>query len=91
MTVEHLKTYAHSIRQLLRANPATPETGLAPSFQRLITDLMPGLPAVVALTVVPEFNNPGVGRPDIALKRQGEPARAFFELKAMSKRADPSR
>jgi hypothetical protein len=41
--------------------------------------------------VVPEFQNPGVGRPDIALKRPGEPARAFIELKHPSKPADPER
>ena len=43
------------------------------------------------LTVAPEFLNPGVGRPDIALVRQGAPPRAFVELKAPAKPADPSR
>ena len=90
MSVVQLQAYARSIRNLLRAHPATPETGLAPSFQQLIASLIPTLPAVVPLTVVPEFNNPGVGRPDIALKRQGQPARAFVELKAMAKRANPT-
>lgn len=69
----------------------TPETGLAPAFQQLLTALIPTLPGVVPLTVVPEFNNPGVGRPDIALMRQGQPARAFVELKAPAKRANPAR
>jgi len=40
---------------------------------------------------VPEYRNPGVGRPDIALVRQGAPARAFVELKAPTKSADPTR
>ncbi len=40
---------------------------------------------------MPEYRNPGVGRPDIALMRQGAPARAFIELKAPSKSADPAR
>jgi hypothetical protein len=77
--------YATTIRNLLRANPATPETGLAPTFQQLITALLPLLSAVPQLIVSPEFNQPGVGRPDIALKRQGQPARAFIELKAPAK------
>jgi Type ISP C-terminal specificity domain/N-6 DNA Methylase len=83
--------YATTIRNLLRANPATPETGLAPTFQQLVTALLPLLPAVPQLIVSPEFNQPGVGRPDIALKRQGQPARAFIELKAPAKFADPER
>ncbi len=40
---------------------------------------------------MPEYRNPGVGRPDIALIRQGAPPRAFVELKAPSKPADPTR
>jgi hypothetical protein len=31
------------------------------------------------------------GRPDIVLKRQGQPARAFIELNAPAKSADPER
>lgn len=86
-----VKNYAQAIRQLRRANPEASEPALAPHFQRLVTDLLPTLPAVPDLTVAPEFNNPGVGRPDIALKRPGEPARAFVELKAPAKPADPER
>jgi hypothetical protein len=86
-----IRTYAKTIRDLLRANPATPETGLAPTFQQLVTALLPLLPAVPQLIVSPEFNQPGVGRPDIALKKQGQPARAFIELKAPTKSADPER
>lgn len=86
-----LKTYAKRIRDLLRANANTPETGLAPAFQQLVTELLPLLPTAPVLTVSPEYNNPGVGRPDIALIRQGQPARAFVELKAPAKSADPTR
>lgn len=86
-----VKNYAQAIRQLRRANPEASEPALAPHFQRLVTDLLPTLPAVPDLTVAPEFNNPGVGRPDIALKRPGQPARAFVELKAPAKPADPER
>jgi Type ISP C-terminal specificity domain/N-6 DNA Methylase len=91
MSSAHLRTYAQRIRDKLRANANTPETGLAPDFQMLIADLLPTLAAVPQLTVSPEYNKPGVGRPDIALIRQGQPARAFIELKAPAKPADPER
>lgn len=86
-----LQNFAQRIRDKLRANANTPETGLAPDFQRLVQDLLPVLPAVPTLVVSPEYNNPGVGRPDIALIRQGQPARAFIELKAPAKSGNPER
>jgi hypothetical protein len=86
-----LQTYAHRIRELRRANAAVPETALAPAFQQLLEGLIPLLPIAPRLIIVPEYLNPGVGRPDIALVRQGAPARAFVELKAPTKPADPTR
>lgn len=86
-----LQTYAHRIRELRRASADAPETALAPAFQQLLEGLIPSLAAASGLIVVPEFRNPGVGRPDIALVRQGTPARAFVELKAPTKSADPTR
>lgn len=86
-----LQAYAQRIRELRRANADVPETALAPAFQRLLEELLPLISAAPELTVVPEYRNPGVGRPDIALVRQGAPARAFVELKAPSKPADPTR
>ena len=86
-----LQAYAGRIRELRRASPDVPETALAPAFQQLLEGLIPILPLAPRLTVVPEYRNPGVGRPDIALVRQGAPARAFVELKAPSKPADPTR
>lgn len=91
MPIQQLQAYAHRIRELLRANPDTPETGLAPAFQRLIEDLLARLPGVPPLIVSPEYRNPGIGRPDIALIRRGQPPRAFVELKAPAKPADPRR
>lgn len=88
---DFLKNYARRIRQLLRANLAAPETATAPAFQELVEQLLPLLPAVPKLTVVPEFNKPGVGRPDIALVRPGQPPRSFVELKAIAKDANPER
>jgi Type ISP C-terminal specificity domain/N-6 DNA Methylase len=86
-----LQAYAARIRELRRANADVAETALAPSFQRLVEVLIPHLPMAPALTVTPEFNQPGVGRPDIALIIPGAPPRAFVELKAPSKSADPER
>jgi hypothetical protein len=91
MTVELFQAYARRIRDLRRANPDVPETALAPAFQQLIEGLLPRLPFADELVVVPEYRNPGVGRPDIALAKRGAPPRAFVELKAPSKRADPAR
>ncbi len=88
---EHLKRYAARIREQLRANPDAIEPALAPAFQELVERLLPALPAVEPLTVSPEFRREGVGRPDIALVRPGQPARAFIELKAPTKPASPKR
>lgn len=88
---DHLKHYARRLREQLTANPAATEPALAPAFQELVERLLPLLPAVPQLTVSPEYNKQGVGRPDIALIRAGQPPRAFVELKAPSKDADPER
>jgi hypothetical protein len=81
MVVESIIEYARRIRELRRAGPSNLEQALAPAFQRLLESLLPHISAN-RLVVVPEFATPGVGRPDIALKRAGQPARAFVELKA---------
>ncbi|MGV3511264.1 MAG: type ISP restriction/modification enzyme [Novosphingobium sp.] len=90
-TRQYLKQYALSVRNLLRVNPNASEPALAPSFQELVKNLLPLLDAVPTLTVAPEFEKKGVGRPDIALIKQGQPPRAFVELKAPSKDANPER
>lgn len=64
---------------------------MAPIFQELVEAILPNLPAVPRLTVAPEYQRPGIGRPDIALVRAGQPARAFIELKAPAKDANPER
>lgn len=90
LAVDHLLRYAQRIRDLRRAHPAVSEPGIAPAFQELLTSFLTSQRGA-DLTVVPEFNNPGVGRPDIALMRAGQPARAFVELKALDKSVDPKR
>ena len=86
-----LQNYAQRIRDLRRANAAASEPALAPAFQQLLEGLLSLLPIAQRLVISPEYQNPGVGRPDIALPRQGAPPRAFIELKAPSKPADPTR
>ena len=83
-----LKAYAGRIRAARRAHPAITEPGLAPEFHQFLVDILPHLPAAPELTVLAEFIHGGVGRPDIALKRAGELARAFVELKALDKPTD---
>jgi hypothetical protein len=57
---------------------------LAPLFHRLLEDVLAErLPAAPAL--LPEYTKPGIGRPDLAFKRAGAPARAFVELKEPGK------
>jgi hypothetical protein len=90
MAGESIIEYARRVRQLRRAGPSNLEQALAPAFQRLLEYLVPHISAN-ELVVVPEFATPGVGRPDIALKRAGQPARAFIELKAPTKPGDPAR
>ena len=90
MTIESIVEYAFRIRELRRAGPSNLEQALAPAFQRLLEAVLPNVSAN-ELIVVPESATPGVGRPDIALKRAGQPPRAFVELKAPTKPGDPAR
>jgi hypothetical protein len=90
MATEQLINYAARIRELLRANPNTPETGLAPAFQQLVSDLLPLLPAGPGVTVSPEYSQQNTGRPDIALIRAGQLPRAFIELKLPRKSLEPT-
>lgn len=89
--IDDLQDYAQRIRNLRRAHAAVSEPALAPAFQELLARLIGGIAAGAGLTIVPEFMNPGVGRPDVALVRAGAPARAFVELKAPDKPANPTR
>lgn len=83
-----IKEYARRVREARRAHAAITEPGLAPEFYRLVQDLLPTLEAAPELIASPEYQNPGIGRPDIALIRKGQPARAYVELKAIEKSAD---
>lgn len=91
MAADQLIAYAARIRELLRANPNTPEPGLAPAFQQLVTSLLPLLPTGPGVTVSPEYTKETTGRPDIALIRSGQLPRAFIELKLPKKSLEPTR
>jgi hypothetical protein len=90
MNVEILVEYARRIRERRRARPTNEELALAPEFQRLLEAVLPHVSSN-SLVVVPEYATPGVGRPDIALKRTGQPPRAYVELKSPAKSDDPAR
>jgi hypothetical protein len=83
--------YARRVREARRAHAGVTEPGLAPEFYKLLDVLLPTLPAAPALTLIAEYQNPGIGRPDIALTRKGQPARAYVELKSIEKSADGSK
>ena len=85
-----LVEYAGSIRKQLLANPTNIEQDLAPVFKTLLEKLLPHIP-ITDLTVTSEYAKAGIGRPDIALTRPGQPPRAFVELKAPSKPDDPAK
>lgn len=89
--VDHLLHYAKRIRDLRRAHAAVSEPALAPAFQELLQQLLGEVVGGAGLILVPEFNNPGLGRPDIALVHPGAPPRAFIELKSLDKPANPAR
>ena len=78
--VDSIVEFAAAVRVDRAANPETVGEGaglellLAPRFQALIEAVLPEV-AATRLSVLPEFRRSGVGRPDLALKRQGEPAR----------------
>lgn len=87
-----IKAYARRVRDERRAHPKVTEPGLAPAFQQLLSEILPHLTAAPHdLILLAEFISAGVGRPDIALKRPGEEARSFIELKALDKPTNGSR
>lgn len=89
--IDALVKFAAEVRADMRANPRDAGAGgtglellIAPRFQALLEGLLPEVTAA-PLRVLPEFQKPGFGRPDIALAQEGQPPRAFIELKAPDK------
>ncbi|HVQ07884.1 MAG TPA: hypothetical protein VMS43_05575 [Allosphingosinicella sp.] len=88
---EALERYAKRVRETLRGGVTHIELALAPAFKTLVDELLPIIPMGAGLVTVPEYAQANVGRPDIALVRQGELPRAFIELKGPGKTLDPTR
>lgn len=92
-------TYAQEVRADRRANPSLPGEGaglellLAPRFKALVEALLAGMfgSGNPGPRVLPEYQKPSIGRPDIAFAREGSPARAFIELKAPEKSLAPAK
>jgi len=95
MTVpELLVRFAADVRSDRAANPRIGGDGtglellIAPRFRTLVEDTLRQM-GVAALSVLPEYTRSGIGRPDLAFARPGQPARAFIELKEPRKTLTP--
>jgi hypothetical protein len=93
-TLDHLVAFAVSVRADRAANLGIAGDGtalellIAPRFRSLVEAIFLEL-GVVPPVVLPEYTLGGVGRPDLALARSGQPARAFIELKEPRKLLTP--
>ncbi len=91
-----LVAFAQSVRLDRRANTTLPGDGtglellIAPRFQALIETLL-AQKFPIPPRVLPEYRKQAIGRPDLALARMGEPARAFIELKQPETSLTPTR
>lgn len=84
-----LAAYATNVRALRVSVPSADEPAHQPLFKALLDALLGQVPGVPSgILAVAEYIMPGVGRPDIALKLGGQPARAHVELKAQGKPVD---
>jgi Type ISP C-terminal specificity domain/N-6 DNA Methylase len=95
MTVsESLISFAASVRADRNANPQIAGDGtalellLAPRFRSLLEEVLAETSAA-PVSVLPEYERRGVGRPDLAFAQPASPARAFIELKEPRKLLDP--
>jgi hypothetical protein len=94
-TIDALLSFASAVRADRRANPGTGGDGtatellLAPRMQALIERLL-SLHAPAAPQLLPEYRRAGIGRPDLAFKRAGQPAAAFIELKQPATSLSPT-
>ncbi len=93
--LQALQEYAQSVRRDRKVNPATSDGSgleplLAPRFHSLIETVLAQVSGKPP-RVLPEYNQTGVGRPDLALVHEGSPARAFIELKEPRLHLEPRR
>gem|GEM_PF-3675515 len=64
------------------------ERQLAPRMQTLLESIL-ALRLPQAPRLVPEYEQKTIGRPDLAFKRDTQPARGFIELKQLSTSLEP--
>ena len=89
-----LVAFAAAVRADRAANPGIAGDGtalellIAPRFRSLVEGVFEDM-RIVPPAVLPEYRLGGVGRPDLALARAGQPARAFIELKEPRKPLTP--
>ncbi len=82
-----LIAFATTVRADRAANPGIAGDGtalellIAPRFRTLVEDSLGAIGIAHPPAVLPEYTLGGVGRPDLAFARTGQPARAFIELK----------
>ena len=90
-----LAAFAAAVRADRAANPRIAGDGtalellIAPRFRTLIEAALPELGIIVPPSVLPEYTRAGIGRPDLAFARSGQPARSFIELKEPGKLLTP--
>jgi len=95
MTIlDSLIRFARDVRTDRSANPRIGGDGsglellIAPRFRTLLEAVLPEISASPP-RVIPEYERRGVGRPDLAFAREGQPARAFIELKEPGRSLEP--
>lgn len=95
-TIQAISEFGRDVRRDRRANPGGAGDGtalellLAPRFQSLIEALVRQRIKILP-RVLPEYRKGGIGRPDIAFAREGQPARSFIELKQPDANLSPNR
>ena len=85
--------FADSVRADRAADPgqgSALELRIAPRFQLLLEAILPDIVGEAPI-ILAEYHRAGIGRPDLALVRPGNPPRAFIELKQPYLVLDPAR
>lgn len=83
---DHVVQFVNQVRHDRAANPGIAGDGtalellIAPSFQALVQAAVDEI-SPRGWRILPEYRQPGLGRPDLAFALPNSPARAFIELK----------
>lgn len=91
---EHVTEFVTRVRADRAANPGIAGDGtalellIAPTFQTLVQAVVDEI-SPRGWRVLPEYRQPGLGRPDLAFALPNSPARAFIELKEPRRSIEP--